>query len=186
MVTEGDDLVNVSAAEVAKRSLKSDFNSYFFKSAEKARQKAVISAIQNDLPDDAMEALANEAEAAAKVKNFKTGVKWLGVVADVAFSAVDNFAEQDLARQSGIEMSNERVAAETAIESAVSIGLSSLGTAAAGAALTFIVGTSAPVIVVAAAGAGVVWGVNEVFKHYTGKNAGETFADLACDFVGLK
>lgn len=183
---EGDDLVNVSAAEVAKRSLKSDFNSYFLKSAEKARQKAVISAIQNDLPDDAMEALANEAEAAAKVKNFKTGVKWLGVAADLAFSAVDNVAEQELACKSGIEMSNERVYAETAIETATGVILSSLGNAAAGAALTAIIGTSAPVIAVAAVSAVAVWGVNEAFKFFTGKNAGETFADLACDFVGLK
>ncbi|WP_026654373.1 hypothetical protein [Butyrivibrio sp. AE3003] len=178
---EGDDLVNVSAAEVAKRSLKSDFNSYFFKSAEKARQKAVISAIQNDLPDDAMEALANEAEAAAKVKNFKTGVKWLGVAADLAFSAVDNVAEQELARQSGIEMSNERVVAETVLETATSTLLSSAATAASGAILTAIVGTSAPVIAVGALSVGVVWIVNEGSKMLTGKNVGENVADILCD-----
>ncbi|SFU79018.1 hypothetical protein [Butyrivibrio sp. M55] len=183
---EGDDLVNVSAAEVAKRSLKSDFNSYFLKSAEKARQKAVISAIQNDLPDDAMEALANEAEAAAKVKNFKTGVKWLGVVADVAFNAADNFSEQELARKSGIEMSNERVAAETVLETATDTLLSSVATAAVGAGLSFVIGTTAPVVVVAAISVVAVWGVNEAFKAGKGKDAGEYLADVACDFFGIK
>ena len=113
-------------------------------------------------------------------------MKWLGVAADVALSAVDNFSEQELARKSGIEMSNERVYAETAIESAVSIGLSSLGTAAAGVALSLIVGTSAPVVAVGALGAAAVWGVNGLFKLYTGKDVGENLSDLVCDSVGLK
>ena len=183
---EGDDLVNVSGAEIARRSLKSDFDSYLFKSVGQARQKAVISAIQNDLPDDAMEMLADEAEAAAKVKNFKTGVKWLGVAADLAFSAVDNVAEQELARQSGIEMSNERVAAETVLETATDTFISSVATAAVGAGLTALIGASAPVLLVAAGSAAAVWGLNEGFKLFTGKDAGETAADAACDFFGIK
>ncbi|WP_155841007.1 hypothetical protein [Butyrivibrio sp. AE2005] len=182
---EGDDLVNVSGAEIARRSLKSDLDSYLFKSVGQARQKAVISAIQNDLPDDAMEALANEAEAAAKVKNFKTGVKWLGVVADVAFSAVDNFAEQELARKSGIEMSNERVYAETAIETVSSVVLSSVGTAAAGVLFGTILGVSAPAVAIAAAGAGVVWVINEGSKVVTGKSLGEFASDTICDAFGI-
>ena len=184
----GDDLVNVKGVEIARRSLKHDFDSYLFKSAEKAGDKAVISAIQNvdDITDEALHAARKEAETAAKLKNVKTGVKWLGVAADVALSAVDNFSEQELARKSGIEMSNERVYAETAIESAVSIGLSSLGTAAAGVALSLIVGTSAPVVVVGALGAAAVWGVNGLFKLYTGKDVGENLSDIVCDSVGLK
>ena len=183
---EGEDLVNVSGAEIARRSLKSDFDSYLFKSVGKARQKAVISAIQNNLPDDAMEALANEAEAAAKLKNFKTGVKWLGVVADVAFSAVDNFSEQELARKSGIEMSNERVAAETAIETATDTFLSFATTAFTGAVMTAVVGSAAPVIAVTALSAVAVWGLNEGFKLATGKDIGENVADFLCDGLALK
>ncbi|MCR4995833.1 MAG: hypothetical protein K6A61_00895 [Butyrivibrio sp.] len=178
---EGDDLVNVSGAEIARRSLKSDFDSYLFKNVEKARQKAVVSAIQNDLPDDAMEMLADEAEAAAKVKNFKTGVKWLGVVADVAFNAADNFSEQELAHKSGIEMSNERVYAETAIETVTDTLLSSAATALVGAGLSLVIGTAAPVIVVTALSAAAVWGVNEGFKRRTGKDFGENVADILCD-----
>ena len=180
---EGDDLVNVSAVEVAKRSLKSDFNSYLFKNVEKAGDKAVISAIQNvdDITDEALHAARKEAETAAKLKNFKTGVKWLGVAADLAFSAVDNVAEQELARQSGIEMSNERVVAETVLETATSTLLSSAATAASGAIFTAIVGTSAPVIAVGALSVGVVWIVNEGSKMLTGKNVGENVADILCD-----
>ena len=178
-----DELVKVSSVEVAKRSLKYDFGSYLFKNVEKAGDNAVISAIEkvDDITDEALYAARKEAETAAKLKNFKAGVKWLGVVADLAFSATDNIAEQKLARQSGIEMSTERVVAETVIETAVSVGLSSLGTAVAGAALTAIVGTSAPVVVVGALGAAAVWGVNELFKHRTGKDVGENVSDFLCD-----
>ena len=179
---EGDDLVNVSGGEIIKRSFKKDIGAYKFTSVKKAGEAAIENA------DDVAEA-SIKAKDAARLNNVKAGVKWAGVVIDAAFNLSDNVAEQKLAHQSGMEMSTGRVAAETAIETVVDVGVGIASNAAAGFVIggaAALLGLSAPAIVVTAASAVAVWGVNEAFKYFTGKDAGETVADIVCDITGIK
>ena len=179
---EGDDLVNVSGGEIIKRSFKKDIGAYKFTSVKKAGEAAIENA------DDVAEA-SIKAKDAARLNNVKAGVKWAGAVVDAAFNWSDNIKEQKLASQSGMEMSTGRVAAETLIETAADIGLGIASNAAAGFVIggaAALLGLSAPAIAVTAASAVAVWGVNEAFKYFTGKDAGENLADFLCDYAGLK
>ena len=184
---EGDDLVNVSGGEIIKRSFKKDIKSYAFKNVEKAGEAAIENA--DDIAEGTLRGIRIKAKDAARLDNVKAGVKCVGTLVDAAFNASDNLAEQELARKSGIEMSNGRVAAETVIETVVDVGVGFVGNAAAGFAIggaAALLGISAPAIAVTAASAAVVWGINEFIKYKTGKDAGENMADIACDIVGLK
>ena len=172
---KGANLKNVSRVEIAKRSLKYDKESYLFKNVEKAGAEAVKNA--DDLTGEALRKVGIEAERAAKLKNFKAGVKWAGAIADFAFNVVDNFEEQEQARISGVEMSNGRVVAESVIETVADVGLSIAGTAFAG----FILGSGAPVLAVGAVSVGAVWAVNTLMERATGKDLAENVSDRVCD-----
>ena len=172
---KGANLKNVSRVEIAKRSLKYDKESYLFKNVEKAGEEAVKNA--DDLTGEALRKVGIEAERAAKLKNFKAGVKWAGAIADFAFNVVDNFEEQEQARISGVEMTNGRVVAESVLETVADVGLSIAGTAVAGA----ILGSSAPVLAVGAVSVGVVWLANFASEQITGKDIAENFSDGLCD-----
>ena len=184
---EGDDLVNVSGGEIIKRSFKKDIQSYAFKNVEKAGEAAIENA--DDIAEGTLRGIKIKAKDAARLDNVKAGVKWAGTLVDVAFNASDNLEEQKLARKSGIEMSNGRVAAETVIETVVDVGVGFVGNAAAGFVIggaAALLGISAPAIAVTALSAVAVWGINEAFKLGTGKDAGENMADFLCDLAGLK
>ena len=184
---QGDDLVNVSGGEIIKRSFKKDIQSYAFKNVEKAGEAAIENA--DDIAEGTLRGIKIKAKDAARLDNVKATVKWAGTLVDAAFNASDNLAEQKLARKSGIEMSNGRVAAETVIETAADVGIGIVSNAAAGFVIggaAALLGISAPAIVVTAASAAVVWGINEAFKYKTGKDAGENLSDILCDKIGIK
>ncbi|WP_026668186.1 hypothetical protein [Butyrivibrio sp. AE2005] len=172
---KGAELKNVSRGEVAKRSLKYDAESYLFKNVKKAGAEAIENA--DDLTGQALKNVGREAERAAKLKNFKAGVKWAGAIADFAFNVVDNFEEQEQARISGVEMTNGRVVAESVIETGVDVVLSIGGTALAG----FILGSGAPVLAVGAVSVGVVWAANSLMEMAIGKDIAELASDALCD-----
>ncbi|SFU91662.1 hypothetical protein [Butyrivibrio sp. M55] len=172
---KGANLKNVSRVEIAERSLKYDAESYLFKNVKEAGAEAVKNA--DDLTGEALRKVGTEAERAAKLKNFKAGVKWAGAIADFAFNVVDNFEEQEQARISGVEMTNGRVVAESVIETGVDVVLSIGGTALAG----FILGSGAPVLAVGAVSVGVVWTANFLMEIAIGKDIAELASDAVCD-----
>lgn len=106
----------------------------------------------------------------------KVGViaKWAGYALTVAGNAVENYQEY----QDG-EISAGRAVGETIVESVVDIGLS----VGAGLLAAAVLPASAPVVLVGAASAAVVWAANGICKAITGKDAGELVADAVCDAV---
>ncbi|WP_026666946.1 hypothetical protein [Butyrivibrio sp. AE2005] len=203
-----DDLTNVGFKEIVRRTVEYEHNSYKMENAyetAKAARNAVLKEA-NELDDfvvDDFEAFIHESAATRKaadkaaiaageatdLSNFKVGVKWFGVVADVVFSGVDNFAEQKQAQKSGIEMSNGRVFAETAIEATTNVVIGAASNIVSGIVIgggAALLGLSAPAVAVAAGAAVAVWGINEYFKGKTGKNLGEYLSDSVCDMVGIK
>ena len=201
---EADDLTNVGIKEIAQRAVKHEFSAYRMEDphkAAKAARDAILKKADNvddlvflDLEDDIVRAkeaskAASKARDAADLRNYKVGVKWLGVAADVVFSGVDNFAEQKQARKSGIEMSTERVLAETAIEAVANVAVGAASNIVSGIVIgggAALLGLSAPAVAVAAGSAFAVWGINEAVKYFTGKNVGENLSDAICDKAGIK
>ena len=184
--------------------MKHEFSAYRMEDphkAAKAARDAILKKADNvddlvflDLEDDIVRAkeaskAASKARDAADLRNYKVGVKWLGVAADVVFSGVDNFAEQKQARKSGIEMSTERVLAETAIEAVANVAVGAASNIVSGIVIgggAALLGLSAPAVAVAAGSAFAVWGINEAVKYFTGKNVGENLSDAICDKAGIK
>lgn len=106
----------------------------------------------------------------------KVATKWAGHALTVAKNGVENYQEY----KSG-DISAERAVAETAVESAVDIGMGALATAGVTAAFV-AAGIAAPAVVIGVGAAGVTWAVNGVCKWATGgKDVGEVAADFVCD-----
>lgn len=98
-----------------------------------------------------------------------TVAKWGGTILTVAGKASDNYEE--FKDQGGLQ--NKRFWEETALESAIDIGL--------GMAISAAVG---PGIVAAGVSAVALWGVDEAFKKFTGKSFTESASDFIIDSVG--
>lgn len=118
-------------------------------------------------------------------EGIKLGTKWGGFV----LTGISNFFEnqQEFAGQEG---STGRMLAETVIETGVDIGTTAVVsagvTAAAGALISAGLISAAPVVVTGAITVGVVWGVNALCKHFTGKDLAENVSDRICDTVTEK
>lgn len=109
-------------------------------------------------------------------KNIKAATAWAGVAISGALNWAENVDE--FGGESGWTeaVKNDRFWGETIIETGTDVALGIAGGAVAAGAIAAL-GVSAPAVVVGAVGAGVVWGVNEVCEHVTGKDVGECVAD---------
>ena len=91
--------------------------------------------------------------------------KWAGYALTFVSEGIDNYKENGL---------SWRFAGETVIEGGTYVGLSILAGVAAAAALP----ATAPVILVGAAAAGVVWLGDTVVEYLSGQDIGEWVSDL--------
>lgn len=115
----------------------------------------------------------NATEVGDKVK---VATKWAGHALTVAKNGVENFQEY----KNG-DISAGRAVAETAVESAVDIGMGALATAGVTAAAVAM-GVAAPAVAVGIGAVAVTWAANGVCKWATGgKDVGEVVADSVCN-----
>lgn len=106
----------------------------------------------------------------------KVVAKWAGHALTVAKNGVENYQEY----KSG-DISEWRAIVETAVESAVDIGIGALATAGITAAAV-AAGIAAPAVAIGVGAVVVTWVVNGICKWLTGdKDIGEVAADAVCD-----
>lgn len=111
----------------------------------------------------------------------RLGTKWGGFI----LTGLSNFFEnqQEFAGQEG---STGRMIAETAIETGADILIGSAVSAvvthlAAAAVAGGLIAAGPAVVVGGAVTVGVVWGINALSEHFTGKDLAENVSDAVCD-----
>ena len=114
-------------------------------------------------------------------EGIKLGTKWGGFI----LTGLSNFFEnqQEFAGQEG---STGRMIAETAIETGADILIGSAVAAvvthlAAAAVAGGLIAAGPAVVVGGAVTVGVVWGINALSEHFTGKDLAEHVSDAVCD-----
>lgn len=100
-----------------------------------------------------------------------TVCQWAGYAMNYLASGIDNYNEFDG------DMSNARFWGETVLEGSVDVALG-IG---AGIAAAAVLPATAPAILVGAAGAVAVWGVNAISEAVIGKDVAEVVSDVVFD-----
>ena len=140
--------------------------------AGKAFKQSLINGWDDLIPD--MKLFDSGAKFTERLSSF---AKWAGPILTVGSSLVENIEEFK-----GQDGKTGRIIAETAVESAVDIGLgiaATVGVTTAAAALGI---TAAPAVAIGAAAVGVTWAANSVCEWITGgKDIGEVAADAVCN-----